>query len=117
MGGPREKIGVIDPWAELIGVLPSKPTLARLDWVYYVLGRARPGSKAFEHFDLPTLARLDWVYYVLGRARPGSKAFEFIELLLVELPVFPLTCKAKKHTAKNQRSSQPFLLCNHNSSF
>ena len=75
MGGPREKIGVIDPWAELTGVLPSKPTLARLDWVYYVLGRARPGSKAFEHFDLPTLARLDGVYYVLGRARPGSKAF------------------------------------------
>ena len=25
--------------------------------------------------------------------------------------------KAKKHTAKNQRSSQPFLLRNHNSSF
>ena len=89
MGGPREKIGVIDPWAELIGVLPSKPTLARLDWVYYVLGRARPGSKAFEVFDL----------------------------LLIELPVFLLTCKAKKHTAKNQRSSQPFLLRNHNSSF
>ena len=32
--------------------MPSKPTLARLDWVYYVLGRARPGSKAFEYIDL-----------------------------------------------------------------
>ena len=62
-GGTSRKNWGYCRWAELIGVLPSKPTQARLDWVYWVLGRARPGSKAFEHFDL----------------------------LLVELPVFPLT--------------------------